>query len=396
MSENLPNKAVFQSYIWTCAKYDFSPYEKRIIYRLIEFAQRWLEGIKIKDHMHKIEPSDCGVNITMPVASILRDEDDHNYAKAKAAFTSLSKKGAEYEDDKIWFYTAIIEHPKIEKGTGIATFHVYDPIWRAALDFTKGFKKYELITAMKFKSVYAMRFYELMSGQTQPLFVSLEGSDGLRERFCLQGKYERVNDFKRYVIDAAKKELDESSPYSFVAKEEKEGKKVIGWTLFPVFFEDREDPALQEQARMAKVTARLQLENNVYDYLKFSFDFKSDEVNKNKKTLIEGQVLYEYSSSAANNGSGFEGLADNTYFWNITAGLAMFFGRYLAIVLQLAIAWSLLCKKRMNESIGTLKTNNIGFGVIVAFVVYIFAALTFFPALALGPIAEHLSIWLPV
>ena len=68
------------------------------------------------------------------------------------------------------------------------------------------------------------------------------------------------------------------------------------------------------------------------------------------------QVLYEYSSSAANNGSGFEGLADNTYFWNITAGLAMFFGRYLAIVLQLAIAWSLLCKKRMNESIGTLKT----------------------------------------
>lgn len=289
MSENLPNKAVFQSYIWTCAKYDFSPYEKRIIYRLIEFAQRWLEGIKIKDHMHKIEPSDCGVNITMPVASILRDEDDHNYAKAKAAFTSLSKKGAEYEDDKIWFYTAIIEHPKIEKGTGIATFHVYDPIWRAALDFTKGFKKYELITAMKFKSVYAMRFYELMSGQTQPLFVSLEGSDGFRERFCLQGKYERVNDFKRYVIDAAKKELDESSPYSFVAKEEKEGKKVIGWTLFPVFFEDREDPALQEQARMAKVTARLQLENNVYDYLKFSFDFKSDEVNKNKKTLIEGQ-----------------------------------------------------------------------------------------------------------
>ena len=108
------------------------------------------------------------------------------------------------------------------------------------------------------------------------------------------------------------------------------------------------------------------------------------------------QVLYEYASSAANNGSGFEGLADNSYFWNITAGLAMFFGRYLAIVLQLAIAWSLLCKKRMNESIGTLKTNNIGFGVIVAFVVYIFAALTFFPALALGPIAEHLSIWLPV
>ena len=289
MSENLPNKAVFQSYIWTCAKYDFSPYEKRIIYRLIEFAQHWLEGVKIKDHMHKIEPTDCGVNITMPVADILRDETDNNYAKAKAAFTSLSKKGAEYEDDEIWFYTAIIEHPQIKKGTGIATFHVYEPVWRAALDFTKGFKKYELVTAMKFKSVYAMRFYELMSGQTTPLFVPLESSDGLRERFNLQGKYERVNDFRRKVIDVTKKELDKFSPYSFVAKEEKKGKKVIGWTLFPVFFEDREDPALQEQARMAKVTARFQLENNIYDYLKFSFDFKSDEINKNKKALIEGQ-----------------------------------------------------------------------------------------------------------
>lgn len=59
------------------------------------------------------------------------------------------------------------------------------------------------------------------------------------------------------------------------------------------------------------------------------------------------QVLYEYSSSAANNGSGFEGLADNSYFWNITAGLAMFFGRYIAIIAQLAIAGSMLAKKKV-------------------------------------------------
>lgn len=227
MSENLPNKAVFQSYIWTCAKYDFSPYEKRIIYRLIEFAQHWLEGVKIKDHMHKIEPTDCGVNITMPVADILRDETDNNYAKAKAAFTSLSKKGAEYEDDEIWFYTAIIEHPKIKKGTGIATFHVYEPVWRAALDFTKGFKKYELVTAMKFKSVYAMRFYELMSGQTTPLFVPLEGSDGLRERFNLQGKYERVNDFRRKVIDVAKKSLTSSLLIRLWLRRKKKGRRLL-------------------------------------------------------------------------------------------------------------------------------------------------------------------------
>ena len=105
------------------------------------------------------------------------------------------------------------------------------------------------------------------------------------------------------------------------------------------------------------------------------------------------QVLYEYASSAANNGSGFEGLADNSYFWNITAGLAMFFGRYLSIILQMAIAGSLMKKGFVNDSVGTLRTDKVSFAVIIVFVVYIFAALTFFPALALGPIAEHLTLW---
>ena len=105
------------------------------------------------------------------------------------------------------------------------------------------------------------------------------------------------------------------------------------------------------------------------------------------------KVLYEYASSAANNGSGFEGLADNSYFWNITAGLAMFFGRYLSIVIQLAIAGSLMRKQFVNDSIGTLRTDSATFTIGLVCVVYIFAALTFFPALALGPIAEHLTLW---
>ena len=106
------------------------------------------------------------------------------------------------------------------------------------------------------------------------------------------------------------------------------------------------------------------------------------------------QVLYEFASSAANNGSGFEGLADNSVFWNVTTGLAMFFGRYIAIVAQLAIAGSMLMKRRVNESVGTLRTDNVTFMIILVFIVYIFAALTFFPALALGPVAEHLALWM--
>jgi K+-transporting ATPase ATPase A chain len=105
------------------------------------------------------------------------------------------------------------------------------------------------------------------------------------------------------------------------------------------------------------------------------------------------QVLYEYASSAANNGSGFEGLGDNTYFWNITTGLVMFFGRYLSIIIQLAIAGSLMAKQPVSESIGTLKTDTRTFTISLLMVVIIIAALTFFPAMVLGPIAEHLTLW---
>lgn len=104
------------------------------------------------------------------------------------------------------------------------------------------------------------------------------------------------------------------------------------------------------------------------------------------------QVLYEYASSAANNGSGFEGLADNTMFWNITTGLAMFFGRYLSIIIQLAIAGSLMKKRFVNDSAGSLHTDTTSFAITLVIVVYIFAALTFFPVLALGPVAEHFTL----
>lgn len=105
------------------------------------------------------------------------------------------------------------------------------------------------------------------------------------------------------------------------------------------------------------------------------------------------QVLYEYASSSANNGSGFEGLIDNTYFWNITTGLVMFFGRYLPMIIGLAIARSLMLKQPVNESLGTLRTDTRTFGVSLFMVCVIVSALIFFPVLTLGPIAEHLALW---
>ena len=104
------------------------------------------------------------------------------------------------------------------------------------------------------------------------------------------------------------------------------------------------------------------------------------------------QIVYQYASSAANNGSGFEGLADNTMFWNTTAGLAMLFGRYLSIIILMAVAGSLASKKAVPVSEGTFRTDNAVFTFTLIFIVIIIGALTFFPALSLGPVAEQLTL----
>ena len=103
------------------------------------------------------------------------------------------------------------------------------------------------------------------------------------------------------------------------------------------------------------------------------------------------EMLYEYTSSSANNGSGFEGLGDNNPFWNITCGIVLIISRYIPIIGPLAIAGILANKKYIPESVGTLKTDTSTFGIMVFAVIFIIAALSFFPALALGPLAEFFS-----
>lgn len=104
------------------------------------------------------------------------------------------------------------------------------------------------------------------------------------------------------------------------------------------------------------------------------------------------QVLYEFTSSAANNGSGFEGLGDNTPFWNIATGVVMYLGRYFSFITLMAAAGSLGAKKPVPETAGTFRTDNALFGTVFIGAVLIVGALTFFPAVALGPVAEYLTL----
>lgn len=104
------------------------------------------------------------------------------------------------------------------------------------------------------------------------------------------------------------------------------------------------------------------------------------------------QVIYEYASAAANNGSGFEGLSDNTLWWNLSTSISLLGGRYIPIVALLLLADGMSRKQPIPFTTGTLRTDTVLFTSVTGGVILIMGALTFFPVLALGPVAEAFQI----
>lgn len=306
------NKDVIQSYMLTSARYDFSVYEKRILYRLVELAQSELQGKKMVEFVGtSVETNMFGdKDITMPVRAILANEEDKNYTLAKKAFKTMSNRTIEQTKGNIWYLDHMLERVRVNLGTGVATFRVSPEVWKLILDFTKGYRKYELKTTMQFKSVYSMRFYELLSGQKVPLSFSLEelkkmlklddytDKEGKRHR----EKYKLVHDFETKVLDVAQKELDEYSPYSFTYEEITEpsrgrnGYKVTGYTFTPRFLlKNRDDELYKKEltAKIGNITGRFgMLDKNVSDYLLYNLNVPKESINSNKEVFLQAQNVF--------------------------------------------------------------------------------------------------------
>ena len=225
------NKEVLQSYILTTAKYDYSVYEKRILYRLVELFQGLIQNQKLKDKIVIEQDNQNTSIVSMPIKLFLQNETDTNHIRIKSALKNLAKKFFEYEDENDWELISVISEPKIKKNTEIATFRINPKIVEAFLDFSKGFKKYELKVAMEFESVYTMRFYELLSNQKKPINYTIES---LKEIFCIVDKYKETKDFFKRVVEPAKKELDKCSPYTFHYEKIKTGRKITGIRFIPI------------------------------------------------------------------------------------------------------------------------------------------------------------------
>lgn len=283
----ISNKEVLQSYILTTAKYDYSVYEKRILYRVIEQLQSLIEGKELNNNYSFKEYKHRDINLfdfTFPFSAFKKNNEDKNHAQIKKALISLEKKGFEYETPETWETINILYLPKVYKNKEYINFTLREEIVEAFLNFSKGYKKYELKTAMEFESVYSMRFYELLSNQKTPINYSIET---LKEMFGLIGKYEnRTPNFINKVIIPAKKELDKCSPYSFHYEPIKIGRKITGIRFIPTYQPQFEDPELKKKQLNKQISNRWFIPKNIEDFLKHNFDFTDKEL-KNNLTLFE-------------------------------------------------------------------------------------------------------------
>lgn len=302
----IKNKELIQSYVLTSAKYKFSVYEKRVLYRIIEIAQHQLEGQKLNEGFTINQTLFGDYVIRMPLTAFERGG-SYNTPKIKQALKELRKKDITFENEFIEEIYGLIEEPKfykpIEQFTdkprlnsagesiedippGTVEFRVNPKIYQAALNFSKGWRKYELKVALSLESTYAMRMYELIVGQKKPLTFLI--SD-LREMWGLESKYKETKDFFKRTIDRAKEELDKCSPWSFTYKKGKTGNKFTSVTFIPKHLPENEDPELTKKKAQKQTSIRWDLNNEFITYLKSKFEFDEGEINRNRELFIRCQ-----------------------------------------------------------------------------------------------------------
>lgn len=281
-------REVIQSFLITSARYKFSIYEKRVLSRIITELQPLIEG----QHLNgKVERSLFGdIKVEMPL-SLLRGEDRGNVKQYKDALRSLSQKGIEFEDDKIWTYCNLIQSPKIIKGSELVSFSICSDMVDLFLNFTKGYSKYVLDVSLSLRSTASARLYELISNQPHPLKYGIEKLKELlgAETYTLSGN------FIQRVILPAKKELDEVANWSFDFKCVKTGRKYTHIELIPINYKEREPDEVQRADALRRTHLSWWIDTNVKNKL-VNLGFSTREIKNNMETIQKFSTKFEYQT----------------------------------------------------------------------------------------------------
>lgn len=302
------NKLQFQSYIFTTAKYDFSVYEKRILYRMIEIEQKLINQEAL-DKAVKIEENLWGdKKYTVPMSLLLStselDDSTENYSKNNnrfiKAFSALQDKKVVYEDNDIYGRVGVIDKFEFKKNERFITWKADSKIIEMIMDFSKGWRMYELKIAFNLQSQYSMRLYELIANKTTK--ISYKMSD-IIEMFSLENTYLRTgtkkHNFKLIelkVIKKAQEELDKLSPYTFNYKFSKDYSVL---DIYPVFQPQFASAKYKRENKTSEISLEGVLSEKEIDVYTNEFGFTVQGLKNNyvlfedcKKTLPENYSFF--------------------------------------------------------------------------------------------------------
>jgi plasmid replication initiation protein len=264
---------------------------KRILTHIVNANQNYIQGQKVGGAILNIEEDLFkDREYTLDAKELLQGEHDKNYQRIYDAFDYLQGKFITYEDSEIRFRVPFVTAVYAKKRNGTIRFRMSELIYKAFADYTKGFRKYELQISLSLTSVYSIRLYELISGQQYPLTYTITG---LKEMFQVQDKYKNVNDFIRFVIEPAKKELDEKSPYSFEYSINKKSRAFHSITFHPVHQPKYRDEDLETKDLQKKTALSWILDRNTKDYLTNGFSFTTAEIKQNIALFDEANKTFD-------------------------------------------------------------------------------------------------------
>ena len=230
---------ILQGYDLTTAKYKANLYQKRMMLAVVSAAQSKIDGVRhIAGQRFKIEEGEFPI-ISVPIDLILQDDDSSNIFAVRKAAKDFIGRVIEYQAaDGSWVVFSPIITATIPRYGSVVQLQVHKLFWEAILDYRSGYRKLDVKRAIALKSVYAIRFYELFSGKTEPIIYPVAK---LKEMFAIKDKYKQINDFVRKVIEPAKRELDAAAPYSFDFEPVKDGRKIIAFKFTPLHYPQREN-----------------------------------------------------------------------------------------------------------------------------------------------------------
>lgn len=301
---------IIESYMFATSKRSYSIYSERLLLKIVEIAQRQLVGANFKDgtSIGQVSFSALGdATIDIPIRSLLPEGSGNNYQQAKQAIMELMsspyyverpkmKRGVQVYDENgepeyEMIGNQILNHCEVNVKPGYAVLEVNKNTWQAILDFSKGFRKFDLNAALRLKKPSSLRLFNLLSNQEQPITYTIEQ---LRTMWNLEGKYSDTSDFIRRTIEPAKQELDEKAPWSFdyekncaVSADVNKGRRGKKAVTSITFFPKRRISAVSTSTILKQFSPLDVMDRQTYEMLLNKFEFTPQGI-KNNIVLFEG------------------------------------------------------------------------------------------------------------